>query len=311
MKYQKTIISSLLALSSFSLICQVATAPNPDYLITVEGNKEILSSDDLINSFVSSNTFSRTQMIEIIHSVLVERYGNKYSDKAQKRYQQNMGNKSNAEFEQSLQLQGMTPQSYLDSIENFMIIQNEIYKTYKPSQKQLKNAYQRLHNEYWIEGIYLTKNTSSVSDQEINKIKSSIEKGNTSFKELNGKKDYHGFSVSGIGLNGSTVINQISSDNYISIKSDMKKKIDKIKVGEYITGYDSSYGHYIVKKVKVKKPGSFKDEKELLSKQIRYEKSNDVDEQTKFIQKLFNEEKVKGNTKQIREIIKVIKEGDQ
>lgn len=306
MKISKSLIIGSFILSSCILSFTTMNLPRPSYLIK-SGNTEMLSKDEMIDSFVSSNQFSRTEMIEIIHSVLEHKYGTEYLDEAQKRYQQLSNNTDKNSFEKSLQIQGMTPQSYLDSIENSLIIQHEIYKEYHPTEKEIKTKYDNLSDKYWIEGIYLTKINRSKTE-EIDQIKDKIKDGKLSFKELRDEKTYDGYSISGIGLNGSLEVNQISSDDYIDLNSDMIEKIKDTKTGDCFTGYDSSKGYYIAKKIEVKKPESYQKEKERISKQIRYQKSIDNNEQTEFVSKLFKEEHIKGNTEQIQKIIKLIKE---
>lgn len=314
---EKAIIISFGALSLFANYSMISAINQPSTLISAKINNKhinLLSKDDLIDSFSSSDMYNRTKSIEIIHSVLRANFGDKYRDLAQQEYTKYNSGKNQQLFQESLQYQGMTPQSYLDSLENVLILQNEIKKTYEPTKKEIKNYYKTIHPKYWIEGVYVTPHNNKYNDEAkdaIKEIKYNMKKDNFKLNSIVNSNKYKGCSISGIGLANSTQINQISSDDYGEIPSFIVNKLSKnTKENEIISGYNSDKGYYIAKVVKVKNRGTIKQEKSYIINQIKEEKSTDENYQTKFVAQLFKEDKVKSNNPEVEQQIQdMIKQG--
>lgn len=276
-------------------------------------DKQLLTKDSLLDSMASSNDYNRTRSIEIIHSVLSANFGNKYRDLAQKRYAEYSNGKNQNLLNQSLQAQGMTPRSYLDSIENVLTLQHVIYSTYKPSKSEINNYYKKLHAKYWIEGVYITPtgNDNSFAKNKAISIKNQLS-NNKKYKlsdDMN-KSSKH-YDISGIGLGNSTQINQISSNDYATIPDYIAKRLtNKSKPNDVFMGYNSDKGYYVIKIVKIDKVGSVNKEKSYIVDQIKQDKSESEDYQTKFIAELFKKEHVSSSNKDMNNEIKnMIKEG--
>lgn len=314
---KKAIIFSFGALSLFANYAMINAINQPSTLISANINKKhmnLLSKNDLIDSFSSSDMYNRTKSIEIIHSVLRANFGDKYRDLAQQEYAKYNDGKNQQLFQESLQYQGMTPRSYLDSLENVLILQNEIKETYQPTKKEINNYYKTIHPKYWIEGVYITPYSNKYNDnakEALKDIKCNINKSDFKLSSLVNSNKYKKCSISGIGLANSTQINQISSNDYGEIPSFIANKLNKdTKNGEIFSGYNSDKGYYIVKVVEVKKRGTIKQEKSYIINQIRQEKSTDENYQTKFVAQLFKEDDVKSNNPEIEQEIKdMIKQG--
>ena len=288
-----------------------ATHGNSDRLVqaTINGhNKTLISKDEMLEDLTTSSAYSQAESISVLHAALVQKYGNKYVAEAQKIYLQDKGKKSTLEFSNQLKLQGLTPRTFLYSLQNIQILQHEIEKTYKPSHSELETAYKSLpQHKYWLRGVYLTDNNGKNVSEKVKK--QYIEAFESNQIERLMKTAHAGYSVSGIGLGKNNInINEISSNNYGTISPAVAHAIKDKKAKNIVSGVDPGKGVFVVQIYQVKDRGSFKANKDKLIRMVKEQKSQDTNEQTKLGQKVLKELNVRAvDNQELNENIKSLK----
>lgn len=268
----------------------------------------LLTNDSALNGLLNNSQNQSVIMTQIVNKLLKDEYG------LTKKQQENV-NKSIKKvkvqlgqyYKASIAQRGYDENTFKMTVENQVIVKDQIKKNYKPTNEQLKTKYNEIEKRYSINGIYITPTNEKVTENELtdqtNNLLKEIKDNKLDFKDAAKIKNDQ-IVVSGIGLNGNVLNDEISSNNYASLSNVIKNELEKHKENDVFVIKDLQYGNAIIKINQIKNKNSFKSEKSKLETEIKKQMSNNDEQQVLFIKKLLEKNNVKSNNKDVENVIK-------
>lgn len=268
-----------------------------------------LKSGDAFNFLVKNPNNQQSLLGYTINKALLAKYpdSDKFVKQAKEKLDQvikQFGGK--ARFDSALSAKNSNEEEYLLSIENVLIIKDQIKKSYNPTSSEIENAYKTLGNKMNVSGVIVTP-TNSSDKKSVAAAKSAADamagKGFNAQKMLKSTKLY---TVTGINGMDGVSITGVNGNNNGNIPANVLSKLKNKSAGSVVTA-DSSYGHYVVKVDKVVKKGSLSAEKAGIVSALKESAASDSTKQLHFSAKLLKDDNFKSDNAGIQKMIDLTK----
>lgn len=268
-----------------------------------------LKSGDAFNFLIKNPNNQQSLLGYTINKALLAKYPNseKFVKQAKDKLNQvvkQFGGKK--QFDAALSAKNSNEEEYLISIENVLIIKDQIKKSYNPTASEINNAYKTLGNKFNVSGVIVTPTNANDKKSVAAAKEAASALAKKGFDASKAVKSTSLYTVTGINGMDGTSINGVNGSNNGNLPANVLSQLKNKSAGSVVSA-DSSYGHYVVKVDKVVKKGSLADEKAGIIATLKETAASDSTKQLHFSAKLLKDDNFKSDNEGIQKMIDLTK----